>query len=70
MIKVYSKENCNNCEMVKNKLKDSNIAFEEIHDENKMMEIGSDNGIFSAPIIQIDNEYYSGIDAIKKLGLA
>lgn len=69
MIKVYSKENCNNCEMIKNKLKESKIEFEEIHNEEEMLRIGQENFIMSAPIVQIDDKYYSGIDGLKKLEL-
>ena len=51
MIKIYSKENCKQCELIKTKLKEKELEFEEIKDENKLMELAREYRIMSAPII-------------------
>ena len=58
MIKVYSKENCINCDKIKKILNEKEIIFEEIKDIEKAIEVGSENGIRSMPIVEIDNIFY------------
>lgn len=58
MIKVYSKENCINCDKIKKILNEKGIIFEEIKDIEKAIEVGSENGIRSMPIVEIDNIFY------------
>ena len=58
MFKVYSKENCINCDKIKKILNEKGIEFEEIKDIEKAIEIGSANGIRSMPIVEMDNIVY------------
>ena len=58
MVKVYSKENCINCDKIKKILNEKGIEFEEIKDIEKAIEIGSANGIRSMPIVEMDNIVY------------
>ena len=58
MVKVYSKENCINCDKIKKILNEKGIKFEEIKDIEKAIEIGSANGIRSMPIVEMDNIVY------------
>ena len=55
MVKVYSKENCINCDKIKKMLNEKGIKFEEIKDIEKAIEIGSANGIRSMPIVEMNN---------------
>lgn len=59
MIKVYSKENCSNCNELKNILTNKGIEFEEIKNEKELMIVGSKSRIMSAPILEINEKYYS-----------
>ena len=59
MIKVYSKENCSNCNELKWMLTNKNIEFEEIQNEKELMIVGSKSRIMSAPILEINERYYS-----------
>ena len=59
MIKVYSKENCSNCKELKMMLANKNIEFEEIQNEKELMMVGSKSRIMSAPILEINEKYYS-----------
>lgn len=62
MIKVYSKENCSNCNELKNILTNKGIEFEEVKNEKELMIVGSKARILSAPILEINEKYYSFID--------
>ena len=62
MIKVYSKENCSNCNELKNILTNKGIEFEEVKNEKELMIVGSKARILSTPILEINEKYYSFID--------
>ena len=59
MLKLYTKSNCPNCLQLKNILMKYNILFEYIVDEKELMRVGSKSRIMSAPIIEINEKYYS-----------
>jgi hypothetical protein len=46
-----------------------NLNFTYIEDAEKSMEASNESGLMSAPIIKIEDKYYSAIDAAKVLGL-
>ena len=49
-IKIYSTPTCGKCVILKNKLKDKKIEFEEIQD----MEIMADKFIRYVPVLEVD----------------
>ena len=51
MIRIYSKENCSNCNELKWILTNKEIEFEEVQDEKELMIVGSKSRIMSAPEI-------------------
>lgn len=59
MIKIYSRENCSNCNELKMILANKNIEFKEIQNEKELMIVGSKSRIMSAPILEINEKYYS-----------
>ena len=59
MIKVYSRENCSNCNELKWILTNKGIEFEEVQNEKELMIVGSKSRIMSAPILEINEKYYS-----------
>lgn len=59
MLKIYTKNNCPNCLRLKNVLTNYNISFEVIDDEKELMRVGSKSRIMSAPILEINEKYYS-----------
>lgn len=62
MIKCYSLPNCPMCEMLKEKLNENNISFEEIQDK----EILKSKGITHVPCLEMeDNTVLKLADALK-----
>lgn len=59
MLKIYTKNNCPNCLRLKNVLTNYNISFEVIDDEKELMRVGIKSRIMSAPILEINEKYYS-----------
>lgn len=59
MLKIYTKEDCPNCSKLKNILTKYNIEFEVVEDEKELMIIGSKSRIMSAPILEMNEKYYS-----------
>ena len=64
MIKLYS-TNCPKCKVIEMKLKQANVEFEVITDIDKVVEVGKANGLTSAPILQVDNNYYDFAKAVE-----
>ncbi|MBF1054445.1 MAG: glutaredoxin family protein [Parvimonas sp.] len=62
MLKIYTKEDCPNCSKLKNILTKYNIEFEVVEDEKELMIIGSKSRIMSAPILELNDKFYSYID--------
>lgn len=59
MLKIYTKKDCSNCLQLKNVLNNLNIEFELIEDEKELMKVGSKSRIMSAPILEMNEKYYS-----------
>ena len=65
-MKVYSKENCGKCNMVKGILKTKGIFFESIDDIETVIKKSEETGIIEMPIILTpDNDIYSGTEAVR-----
>lgn len=64
MVKLFS-TGCPKCKVVEAKLKQKNIAFEVESDPDIIIAKGQELGILSAPILQIDEEYFEFSKAIK-----
>lgn len=59
MLKIYTKKDCSNCLQLKKVLNNYNIEFELIEDEKELMKVGSKSRIMSAPILEMNEKYYS-----------
>jgi hypothetical protein len=57
--------NCPKCKVLEMKLRQKNIDFKTVSDADKVVEIGKQHGISSAPIMQIDSDYLDFSQAIK-----
>lgn len=68
-ITVYSMPHCNQCKMLKRKLDEREINFLDVEDENKVVELGQQYNIMSAPVVEIDGEFFNMQQAGRKLGL-
>lgn len=66
MITLYT-IGCPTCKVLEKKLQQKGIPFETITDTDKVVEVGRNAGIKSAPILQVDDNYYSFADAVKYL---
>jgi len=64
MIKVYGLANCNQCKGFCSILKNRNIIYEYIENESLITELGEKHSILSAPIVEIDSNFYNSRDAI------
>ena len=62
MLKIYTKKDCPNCLQLKKVLNNYNIEFELVEDEKELMRIGSKSRIMSAPVLEMNEKYYSYID--------
>lgn len=51
-MKLYTKENCSRCDMIKDKLNSKGISFEEIKDEEIIMSLGID----FLPVLEVGGE--------------
>ena len=52
MITIYTTESCPKCRILKNKLDEKGIAYEEFTDEAEMQRMG----ILSVPVMNVDGE--------------
>lgn len=59
MLRIYTKKDCPNCLQLKNVLINNNIGFELVEDEKELMKVGSKSRIMSAPILELNEKYYS-----------
>lgn len=67
MLKVYSLPHCSQCKKLKKKLEECNIQFEEIIDENLILELAKKTSIFTAPICEENGEYFDFSSTIKRV---
>ena len=68
-LKVYGKQNCGNCILLKNILDNNKIEYEYSDDQKELMKIGSATRIMSAPIVEYDGKYYTMQEIIKILNI-
>lgn len=64
MIKLYT-IHCPRCKILEMKLKQSNLEFETIDDENAVVNAAKEHGITGAPFMEVDGEYLKFEDAVK-----
>ena len=64
MIKLYS-TGCPNCNILKSKLVNKNIDFEEVNDIEEINKVALENRMSSVPILFINNEYLNFMKAIQ-----
>lgn len=55
---------CVNCDKLEERLRKNNIDFDISRDVDRLIEMGYKN----APILQINDNYYEFVDAMKMLG--
>ena len=58
---------CSQCNVMEAKLKKAGIPFTYVDDEQKVLEMGRDNGISMMPIVVVDGKIMSYTEAIKWL---
>lgn len=58
---------CAKCKVVEMKLKQLGIDFDLVEDKDKVISVGEINGISSAPILEVDGNFYDFSNAIKYL---
>ena len=58
MIKFYS-SHCSKCIVLENQMKNKEIDFEIIEDEDVYMPIAKENNIMSMPFAEIDGQIYN-----------
>lgn len=61
MIKVYTKEGCPKCKVLKMKLEKKGIVYEEFKDVEAMIAMG----IRSCPLLEVDGKRLDFPDAVK-----
>ena len=61
MITIYTTQTCPKCKILKKKLEDKGIAYEEFSDEDEMQRMG----ILSVPIMSVDGRLMEFPEAIK-----
>jgi glutaredoxin len=59
MVTLYT-THCPQCRVVEAKLKQKNIEYNEVTDENKIKELG----FLSVPVLQVENDFFLFKDAI------
>lgn len=50
--------NCPKCVVLEKKLNNKNINYKKVEDIEKILEIANEQGINTAPILEIDGEYF------------
>ena len=61
MITIYTTSTCPKCKILKKKLDDKGIAYEEFNDEDELQRMG----ILSVPVMDVDGEQLDFPAAIK-----
>jgi len=66
---IYSSPTCRACQILKQKLKEQGIAFEEINilkvEPQEQTKIAQKAGRLSLPIIEKDGKFYHSLEEIK-----
>lgn len=59
MIKVYGKNNCSRCQILKNRLDEKKVDYEYSEDLKTLMMVASKARIMSAPVVEKDDKIYT-----------
>ncbi|HFI0253929.1 TPA: glutaredoxin-like protein NrdH [Streptococcus suis] len=67
MVTIYSKNNCVQCKMSKKFLDEHNVAYKEINldEQPEYIEHVKGLGFSAAPVIETENEVFSGFQPTK-----
>ncbi|HFI0213675.1 TPA: glutaredoxin-like protein NrdH [Streptococcus suis] len=67
MVTIYSKNNCVQCKMSKKFLDQHNVAYKEINldEQPEFIEHVKSLGFSAAPVIETENEVFSGFQPTK-----
>ncbi|HFI0263930.1 TPA: glutaredoxin-like protein NrdH [Streptococcus suis] len=67
MVTIYSKNNCVQCKMSKKFLDEHNVAYKEINldEQPEFIEHVKSLGFSAAPVIETENEVFSGFQPAK-----
>ncbi|HEM5491496.1 glutaredoxin-like protein NrdH [Streptococcus suis] len=67
MVTIYSKNNCVQCKMSKKFLDEHNVAYKEINldEQPEFIEHVKNLGFSAAPVIETENEVFSGFQPTK-----
>lgn len=71
MVQLYTRPGCSKCSILKLKLQQAGINFSQIDNEETLIKIGLENNISSAPILQVDANFYDfsrALEYIKRVG--
>lgn len=66
MIKLYT-TNCPKCKVLEKKLDELHVAYEKVSDIDEILNVSKQQKIMSAPILQVDDDYYKFADAVELL---
>ena len=64
MIRLYS-THCPKCKIVEMKMNQKGLAFIVIDNEEEVVNTGKAHNIMSAPILEVDDEFYDFANAVK-----
>ncbi|HFU3729252.1 glutaredoxin-like protein NrdH [Streptococcus suis] len=67
MVTIYSKNNCVQCKMSKKFLDEHNVVYKEINldEQPEFIEHVKNLGFSAAPVIETENEVFSGFQPTK-----
>ncbi|HFU4205813.1 TPA: glutaredoxin-like protein NrdH [Streptococcus suis] len=67
MVTIYSKNNCVQCKMSKKFLDEHNVAYKEINldEQPEFIDHVKSLGFSAAPVIETENEVFSGFQPTK-----
>ena len=63
MIKLYT-TNCPKCKVLEKKLDELNLTYDKVYDNDVILSVSRQHKILSAPILQVDDDYYKFSDAL------
>lgn len=66
-IKMYSQPGCSKCMLLKRLLTNRNFEFEVITDSEVVLALAGEIGCRELPILEIENTYYTGNEALEKI---
>ena len=55
---------CPQCNVLEKKLREKNIDFKLVDNEEEILKVAQENQIYTSPILQVDNKYLSFKEAL------